>query len=271
MRFSRRFLSGYDETIQREKSNLWKSKFNNGSFEFTFFKNLKIELFEESALSKDIYKGFENAELSFTHNVLQKGDIYIDIGANIGVFSLVAADKVSATGKVFAFEPAPRTYEKLKKNILINNMTQIEAINLGLSNEKQSLDFYVSETGHDAWNSLVKNEEYGVVNNIKIPVSTLDDELRSVEKEKVKMIKIDVEGWEKFVLLGAEKFLKEYSPILMVEFTEVNTFNAGYFVQEIYDLLEAWGYKWYKISGEDLIPDPKRLHYPYNNLIAKKI
>lgn len=270
MRFSRRFLKGYDEIIQREKLNIWKSRFENGSFEFTFFQNLRIELFEESALSKDIFEGFEYSELSFTHDILKKGDIYVDIGANIGMFSLVAADKVTETGKVIAFEPAPRTFERLKKNIQVNNLTQINAFNLGLSNVRQNLDFYVSETGHDAWNSLVKNEGYGVVKQIKIPVSTLDQELESVEKGRVKMIKIDVEGWEKFVLLGAESFLKEFSPIVMVEFTEANTFNAGYFVQEIYDLLEGWGYKWYRIDGGSLIPDPKRLHYPYNNLIAKK-
>jgi len=56
----------------------------------------------------------------------------------------------------------------------------------------------------------------------------------------------------------------------MIEFTESNTFAAGYFVQELYDILIDWGYKWYRLEGQGFKPETKRIHYPYDNLIAIK-
>ena len=101
-------------------------------------------------------------------------------------------------------------------------------------------------------------------------VSTLDFELKGIEKDKISLIKIDVEGWEKFVLCGASHLLTNYSPVIIVEFTETNTFAAGYFVQDIYDLMERFGYEWFRYKEGKLIKESKQLHYPYDNLIATK-
>jgi hypothetical protein len=83
-------------------------------------------------------------------------------------------------------------------------------------------------------------------------------------------VKIDVEGWEKFVLYGGKDFLVNYNPIVMVEFTEENTFNAGYPVYDIYDIMQDFGYVWYGINNGELVKKEKKLHYPYDNLIAIK-
>jgi hypothetical protein len=103
-----------------------------------------------------------------------------------------------------------------------------------------------------------------------VNVYTIETEFREIKKEKIKLIKIDVEGWEKFVLTGGATFFKCYSPLVMVEFTEKNTFDAGYLVHEIYDIMLEFGYSWYRYKNNQLIPEDKRLHYPYDNLIAKK-
>jgi aryl-phospho-beta-D-glucosidase BglC (GH1 family) len=149
-------------------------------------------------------------------------------------------------------------------------LNNIQAINCGLSNESGELNFYISDNGYDAWNSFAPSADNKLQRTIKVNVSTLDKELKDVDKAKIKLVKIDVEGWEKFVLKGGEIFFNNYCPIIMVEFTDENTFNAGYSVHEIYDTMVNYGYEWYTIKNGELIKELKRLYYPYNNLIAIK-
>ena len=98
----------------------------------------------------------------------------------------------------------------------------------------------------------------------------MDIELEEVDKSNIKLVKIDVEGWEKFVLNGGRDFFVKFSPIVMVEFTEENTFNVGYGVHEIYDIMQNYGYTWYRIRNSKLVIEIKKMHYPYDNLIAIK-
>ena len=200
---------------------------------------------------------------------MKEGDIFVDIGANIGLFSLIASRAVGNTGKVICFEPSPTTFVRLDENVKLNNLNNISHKNIGLSEKIDELVFFISKTGYDAWNSFAPREDI-LEDSILVPVSTLDIELNEVDKTKIKLIKIDVEGWEKFVIQGGRDLFVNYNPIVMVEFTEENTFNAGYPVYEIYDMMKDFGYVWYTIKDGELILEPKRLRYPYNNLIAVK-
>lgn len=132
------------------------------------------------------------------------------------------------------------------------------------------LNFYISENGHDAWNSFAPSQDNKLGKEIQVTVSTLDFELSNFNKSLIKLVKMDVEGWEKFVLLGGKDFFINYNPIVMVEFTEENTFNAGYPVHEIYDIMQNLGYSWYRIIDGKLDKEVKKMYYPYDNLIAIK-
>ncbi|MEW5676306.1 FkbM family methyltransferase [Flavobacterium enshiense] len=263
----------YFEKKENESDNLkWKHLFKKDErILYPINKTLQIYLYKDSILSRFIYKGnFEEQELKCMLSNINEGDTFIDIGANIGLFSLLAAEKVGASGKVISFEPFPNTFKRLTDNIELNKLKNIDARNIGLSDKEDSLTFYYSDTGFDAWNSFAPTNDKRLRKEISIGVSTLDNELESVDKSKVKFVKIDVEGWEKFVIQGGKQFFSEYSPIVMVEFTEENTLNAGYFVNEIFGLLENLGYEWYRIDGQHLVKEIKQTHYPYDNLIAKK-
>lgn len=249
----------------------WNDKFNqDGFFEFQLKNNIKINLYQDSILSKLIYSGFEELETKFVSRTLKKGDIFIDAGANIGLFSLIASREVGSTGLVIAFEPSPVTFNRLLENIDLNQLTNLDARNVGLSDKEEKLSFHTSQNGYDAWNSFAPSEDDKLDTVLQIHVSKLDFQLKNIDKSKIKLLKIDVEGWEKFVLMGGENFFKEFAPIVMVEFTESNTLNAGYSVLEIYDIMCGWGYNWYEIHKTQLIPSQKKNHYPYENLVAIK-
>jgi FkbM family methyltransferase len=267
----RDFQKQEDEKIIQATHKYWNNLFNeNKFFEFNLDNNIKINLYKDSVLSRLIYDGFEREETDYLIKTLKKGDIFVDIGTNIGLFSLLASKIVGDEGKVLCFEPAPLTFSRLQENISLNDFRNIDARNIGLSIEKAELTFYVSNNGYDAWNSFAQSQDNKLESSIQVPVSTLDFELKDIDKSKIKLVKIDVEGWEKFVLYGGKDFLVNYKPIVMVEFTEENTFNAGYPVYEIYDIMQGFGYEWYRISNGKLVKEVKKIHYPYDNLIAIK-
>lgn len=255
--------------LRRNKKYQFNFK-GNSFFEHKLSNNICINLYKDSVLSKMIYDGFEQDELHFVAEILTKGDVFIDIGSNVGLFSLIASRCVGNEGKIIAIEPAPITYGRLLENVLINGITNIDSRNIGLSNELGELTFYISDNGFDAWNSFAPSVDSKLQKQIKVQTSTLEHELLNVDKENIKLIKIDVEGWEKFVLQGGEVFFKKYTPIVMVEFTDENTYNAGYSAHEIYDIMVQYGYEWYIYREGKLIKESKKLYYPYNNLIAIK-
>lgn len=249
----------------------WNRLFKDGIFfEFNLNSEVRINLYKDSVLSRLIFDGFEKEEIDFLSKILKKGDVFIDIGTNIGLFSLIASKIVGDEGAVISFEPAPTTFSRLNENINLNNFKNLDIRNIGLSDRKGELTFYISNNGYDAWNSFAQSQDNKLEGSIEVPVSTLDIELKNIDKTKIKLVKIDVEGWEKFVLYGGKDFFINYCPIVMVEFTEENTFNAGYPVYEIFDLMQDFGYVWYRISEGELVKEIKRMHYPYDNLVAIK-
>ena len=232
--------------------------------------NVKVNLYKDSILARWMYNGFEQDEAVFLKSVLRKGDIFVDAGCNIGYFSLQAAHFVGEEGKVVCFEPSPVTYKRLTENILLNGFKNISAVNKGLSDQEGEMQLNISESGYDAWNTFAKATDNKFQSTVAVNVSTLDKELVNFDKSRISLVKIDVEGWEKFVLLGAKDFFTGYSPAVMVEFTEANTYAAGYFVQEVYDIMAGWGYQWFRFVKGELVPEERKLHYPYDNLIATK-
>jgi FkbM family methyltransferase len=267
----RNFQKKRDDKIIKVKNKTWEKLFKGEAFfEYFITKDVKINLYQDSILSRLIHEGFEKEETDYVASVLNKGDIFIDIGTNIGLFSLIASKIVGEEGKVICFEPSPHTYNRLVENVKLNNFKNIDHRNIGLSNIEGNLVFYISENGHDAWNSFAPSQDGKLEKSIVVPVATLDAEIEKMNKDSIKLIKIDVEGWEKFVLYGGEGLFVNYSPIVMVEFTEENTYNAGYSVYEIYDIMEKWGYVWYRINKGKLTKEIKKMNYPYDNLIAIK-
>jgi FkbM family methyltransferase len=270
-RIMRDFQKGQDDKIIRSINKSWNRLFNeNGFFEFNLNNDVKINLYKDSVLSRLIYDGFEKEETDYVASILEEGDIFIDIGANVGLFSLLVSKIVGEKGKIICFEPSPATFVRLVENVQLNHFKNIDLRNIGLSDKKEELVFFISKNGYDAWNSFAPRYDNILEESISVPVSTLNIELNNIDKSKIKLVKIDVEGWEKFVLYGGKDFFINYSPIVMIEFTEENTFNAGYPVYEIYDIMKNFGYAWYTIKSGELISETKKLHYPYNNLIAIK-
>lgn len=274
-----KYLNTYINKVNLSRSPITKEDqwnyltANKKKILFKLDENLEIILHTDSILSRLIYLGFEQYEISFIKKFLKQGDTFIDIGANIGLFTLIASQIIGEKGKILAFEPTPEIYKRLIENIDLNGLQNIETYNLGLSDRKALLSFNVSKDGYDAWNSFALNERLNSSETIDIMADTLDSIIKRKNIYIVNLIKIDVEGWEKFVLQGAKDLLeKDNSPTLLVEFTETNAFSAGYYLGELFDFVQSFGYDWYSFDAKSntFTKQIKKLHYLDENLIATK-
>lgn len=238
--------------------------------------DIKMNCYTDSVLGEAIFRGdFEESEIQFVQKFLRQGDIFLDIGANIGIFSMVACSVVAKEGKVIAIEPTPLTFERLKENMTTNDFQNIEAFQIALSNEKGYKNLNIAPAGYDAWNSfatIFPDSENVTQEEVKVEI--LDDFLDNfLKNHPITLIKIDVEGWEIPVLSGGKKLLStEEAPNILVEFTESNARAAGFSCRQLYELLQGYGYALFtydKLQNK-LIPEALREHYPYLNLIATK-
>lgn len=258
--------------------NAWNSLFKKEDhFIHQLEDHLKIILYKDSILCRYIYNGFEDAEITFIKKFLQEGDTFIDIGSNIGIMSLYAAEKVGPQGKVIAFEPTPETFKRLKENCVLNGFYHVHSENIGLSDSKGIMKLNIIGNGRDGWNTFATSPHEKFDSVIDVKVNTLDNYItaNNINLTNLSFIKIDVEGWEIPVIKGALKTICNYSNsniVLMVEFTEANCKAAGFDISYLYDLVVEQGYTWciYDKENNRLQYDAKRSQYPYVNLFAVK-
>ena len=181
----------------------------------------------------NLYCGLmEYEDMGFLLHYLKLEDLFVDIGANVGVYTVLASAEIKA--KTIAVEPIPKTYGRLKDNILINGISErVEALNIGLGREEGTIKFTRSL---DTVNHVAIEGEEDVID---VPVKTLDD----IIDETPNFLKIDVEGFETEVLHGGSRVLS--SPELNALIIELNGSGSRYGFDEdvIHKSLLRYGFK----------------------------
>ena len=139
---------------------------------------------------------------------INNGDIVIDVGANFGEYSLIASKKTKI-GRVIAIEPLRENVERLKKNFLLNKLSNYEVIESAVGNESKKMPLYKKNdnVGYGFLDPTINEKQ--LIQTTEITVETIDDIISSRKIKKVNMLKIDVEGFEYEVLLGCKNSFKE--------------------------------------------------------------
>ena len=166
-------------------------------------------------------------------SLIQPDMVVYDIGANVGFFTVIAA-RLCPQGRVVAFEPLPENLERIRHNVVLNNLQNIIVRSEAISNADAQARFQVSQ--EPTWGKLasVDNGISPKVSTIDVKVSRLDSLVESGEIPIPGLIKIDVEGAETGVLRGAQSTLRLARPLLLIELHGTN--------QPIADLLESLAY-----------------------------
>ena len=213
-------------------------------------------------------ENFEQGERSFLLRFLEPGMTVLDIGANQGLYSLLAAKKVGSGGRVIAFEPSPRELRRLRWNLKMNRCRNVRVEPVALGSQEGVGELYVCLGQETGCNSLRPPAVSEPVSRTEVAVATLDQHLAEMDVEKADFVKVDVEGAELDVFRGGGKLLSDFRPIIMCELADVRTEPWGYRSAEVYDLLKSYGYHWFSINTEGRLQRcPKRVHY-HENLVA---
>jgi FkbM family methyltransferase len=181
--------------------------------------------------------------------ILKPGDTFIDAGANIGLITLHAASRVGPAGRVISFEPQRTCCEKIQCQIARNNIQHIKLHNIGLSDRPGVLTLNVAGGGSIAASFAIDEavDEAGIREKIEVPVARGDNMVGDGIVGNL-LIKIDVEGFELYVLRGFEKTIARHRPPILIEMEPTFLKRAGVDEIQVFDFFGDRDYRGYTVS-----------------------
>jgi len=189
---------------------------------------------------------FEPQEIELVKKQVSLGDTVLDIGANIGYYTLIFAKLVGEHGKVFAFEPDPTNFALLKKNVEMNGYSNVILVPKAVSNENKKAKLFLCEQNqgmHRVYNSVFCNE------SIDIEFLKLDDYFQD---EKISFIKIDIEGAEYNAIQGMLNLLHRNREVkILTEFSPAASLENGIDSTDYVKILVDLGFNIYSV-GENI-------------------
>ena len=195
----------------------------------------------------------EAGSLAVVERLLQPGDTFVDVGANVGLFSIVAGRRVGSRGKVLSFEPAPETMSALTATVRLNGLGSIVSLHQSAAGRKAgTAKLYVGQTcGHSSLLPLDESKE-----TIEVPMVALDE---VIGDQKIDLIKIDVEGWELEALQGLRKTLANNPQAsVLLEFGPSHLQRAGVEISTWISTLQALGMTLFEIDEDSASLSPLR-------------
>jgi FkbM family methyltransferase len=188
--------------------------FSDNSLRMYVYSDESLDMYISACIRK--YGVWEPVETQVILNRLQAGDVFIDIGANIGYYSVLASIVVGDGGRVVAFEPEPSNYALLAANCKINALTNIQLVNAAVSDSPGAQDLFVSSFNRGD-NRLCFGDGTGA--SVQVATVVLDETFLPKDPNQRLIVKIDTQGWEAAIILGnfdtlasATMILFEWSP-----------------------------------------------------------
>jgi len=208
----------------------------NSSMQYNWINDINFIVdVNDWAFARNCYLGLNEFNYScFALHYLRDDDLFIDVGANLGHYSLLVGS--ISNSDVISFEPDKKTFLKLKKNIELNKLDNIKIYNLGLGDKNE--DLFLKSMRNNGHNYIVKSDS----GHEKIKITQLNQlDIKTMPS----LIKIDVEGYEKKVLQGATKILKNQKLNAMI--IEISHHCERYqdTINDILKLINEYGFKAY--------------------------
>lgn len=188
---------------------------------------------------------YEEFATMIVKKIIKKGDVVIDLGANIGYYTLIFARIVGENGKAYAFEPEPLNVSLLKKNVEVNGYENVIIVNKAISNKTEKIKLYIDDEnqgGHTLSATNTKSK------SIQIETVTLDNYFKK-GSNKIKFIKMDIEGSEARAIDGMQCMLKNNNELqMMTEFNPYLLNKSGTDPEKYLYSLMKFDYKIFEID-----------------------
>jgi len=223
---------------------------------FKVIKRDKIKIFGNTmyldpgdAMLLSVWGVYERGTTELVKKEIKERDTILDIGANIGYYTLLFAKMAGPDGKVIAFEPEPKNFDLLSKNVTINGYSNVTLVQKAVSNETGEIDLCIFEDNPKA--HRIFNPQHNRP-SIKVDVVKLDDYFSNKE-EKIDFIKLDVEGAELLALKGMSGLISRQKQVkLVTEFYPNCLKIAGVDPAEFLRFFTEHGFKIYNIYRSEL-------------------
>ncbi len=201
--------------------------------------NARDEPLGRSLVTQGIYEAYET---QLFKSSVRPGMTVVDIGANVGYYTLLAAGLVGETGEVYAFEPEPGNYELLVRNVELNGYKNVVTQQKAVSDSAGAVKLYIDSANFG-------NRSFGQSNivhsggSVDVQTVSLDDFILTRRAgRKIDIIKMDAQGAEGLIVEGAQRVLQQHRPKVFMEFEPDMLTNLGTDPLALLDRLRSWGY-----------------------------
>jgi FkbM family methyltransferase len=188
----------------------------------TWVDGLSLQIQPGDQLSRALYVSgtYEPNTLSILRRLLKPGDTFFDVGANVGVISLVASRWVGPTGRVYSFEPSLREHDRMLKNLETNDVGNVQVFRVAVTAGSGVGTLRVASSSHAGLNTLGAEFAYEGIETDRfetVETTSLDEFVERYGIGQVSVVKVDVEGAESAAVAGAERLLATHRPALIIE------------------------------------------------------
>lgn len=187
---------------------------------------------DKDSLNLTKYGVYEPAETALIKKLIKPDYVVLDIGANIGYFTLIMAKQ---SKQLYAFEPESRNYQTLQKNIEFNNLENVHLHNVAVAEKSGSSTLHLCDTNRGM--HRIYESQWCKEGTVNVPTIAIDDLI-----EYADFIKMDIEGAELGALKGMKRLLKNHHPTLLMEFHPPSIIEYGAQPKEIFDFVVRLGY-----------------------------
>lgn len=226
--------------------------------------NVKLNIYNpNSGLgSRELYLtgSFEKKVKEFFKQNIIKNMNMLDVGADMGYYTVLFADLVGKGGKIYAFEPIPKANEKLIKNIKLNNFENVIVCDFALSDRNGST--ILVKPGTESRISMDPSKEKNKNDTIDVLMKTFDDYAAESKINKIDFIKIDVEGAEMNVLKGMKKSITKFHPEFLIEVHSKKLQLFDYNEESVFEFFKDLSYEFKLINVEY---EAKHYHFYHNS------
>jgi len=218
---------------------------------------MRVDPIAHKGLESSIYYfgAYEAGTLYVLEQLLEQGDVFLDVGANIGSLSIVVARFIGKNGLVYTIEPHPVIFKELLENIALNRTTNIVALKVAVGSSFSEALLYDNPDVNWGSASLIPPKNRGITIPWSAKVVPIDELIQSGRIQAPNVVKIDVEGFELEVLKGARALLGSSSaPALCIEFSTLHPVHGGD-LGDLYDFIrEINCYRFFKLKYGKEVP-----------------
>ena len=217
--------------------------FKGQSIIASYDKTLKLKLDLDEWIQQQVYflGVYDEKGINFLKKILKKGDVFVDVGANIGCYTLVAAKLVGNFGEIHAFEPVSDIYDRLVFNTQLNLFENIFVNKNAVHEKAEWLTLRLSDQKNLGMSSIFPHDsESGLTEKVK--AISLDAYVKEKKIRKADLIKIDIEGAELYALRGMRETLHNMKPVVMMEIAQNVLENSIFSSDEIFSFMKDSGY-----------------------------